>query len=297
MKALPLALAVLVLAGLLGYLVDTRPTPTVSLDNGTLVCGDLHTHTWLSYHPASPLASLINARRRGLDFIVATEHNAATGGPFVEGVARLFGFDILVVNGEEVTHKDYHLGALGIRESIPATLDILEAARRARAQGGLAVLNHPVRRYHGPGHRAFQAGSLDGIESHNIGPWREGNQWQVEEFAAQLARNGTPTDTMARLGVSDTHFGASTGEAQTCVAVQERTWPNIMAELQAGRTAPAVEGRFYGPGPLVQELNRNPQAIEKIGWTPPLWMMVLSNLILLSVVFRLLGSQGPWGRP
>lgn len=276
----------------LGWAVDSVPPIEVQIGNETLLCGDTHVHTYLSFHAGTPLVHLVNAHRRGLDFIVFSEHNRVGGGAWAEGMARAIGSPVIVVEGEEVTNPKYHINGLGISRSISAWLPADEVVREIHRQGGLAQANHPVEKYWPALAPLFVAGEFDAVEYINPGPWKKGEQPQVEAFFENMSRDGF-LEGVAWTGVSDVHLGATTGWGKTCVLAKERSWSGIKAELESGRSAAAADGRFYGP--LAGELNTNPQALAKITQEPAAWTKVASHLFFALFVAGFLGRRGPWG--
>jgi predicted metal-dependent phosphoesterase TrpH len=281
------------LALALGWAVDSVPPLEVRIGNGTLLCGDPHVHTYLSFHAGTPLVHLTHAQRRGLDFIVFSEHNRVGGGAWGQEVARLVGSPVIVVEGEEVTNPKYHINALGISKSIPYTTPADEVVAEIHRQGGLASANHPVEKYWPAlvplmGERRF-----DVFEYINLGPWNKGDHPQVEAFVKNMTEAGF-LEGVGWVGTSDAHLGANTGQAKACVVASERTWGAIAAEMKAGRSAATIGGRFFGP--MADELNANPQAVAKITQEPALWTKVISHIFLVGFAVAMLGKRGPWGR-
>ncbi|WP_062049854.1 PHP domain-containing protein [Bacillus sp. JCM 19034] len=69
--------------------------------------GDFHTHTYLSDGKLSPEEGLASAKKMGLDFFVATDHNIIPTKWINDG--------ILIIPGIEVTSSKGHFNALGSR--------------------------------------------------------------------------------------------------------------------------------------------------------------------------------------
>ncbi len=272
--------------------VDLRQPLQVQTGNGTLLCGDTHVHTYLSFHAGTPLVHLVNGWRRGLDFIVFSEHNRAGGGPWGESVARMFNIPILSVDGEEVTNPKYHINGLGITRSIPAWQSAEETVAEIHRQGGLAQANHPTQKFWAALIPVLVTRQIDAVEYVNPGPWKK-EQPQVQAFFDNMSRDGY-MEGVAWTGVSDVHLGQITGWGKTCVIAKENTWATIKAELEAGRSAATAEGRFYGP--LAEQLNANPEAVAKITQEPALWTKAVSHAFFAVFVVAMLGKWGPWGR-
>lgn len=285
------AAATVGLALALGWAVDSVPPLQVQTGNGTLLCGDTHVHTYLSFHAGTPLVHLTHAHRRGLDFIVFSEHNRVGGGAWGQEVARLVGSPVIVVEGEEVTNPKYHINALGISRSIPYTTPADEVVAEIHRQGGLASANHPVERFWPALIPLMADRQFDVFEYINLGPWNKGDQPQVDAFVENMTQAGF-LQGAGWVGVSDVHLGANTGHAKTCVVSRERSWPAIAAEMKAGRSVATVEGGFFGP--MAAGLNANPQAVAKITQEPALWTKVASHAFFVVFVVAMLGKWGPW---
>ncbi|MBB1254191.1 PHP domain-containing protein, partial [Streptomyces sp. OF3] len=109
--------------------------------------GDCHLHTVHSDGQRTPAEVAEAARAAGLDFIVSTEHNTTSAHAAWQG---LWGEDLLILCGEEVTTRNGHYLALG---TDPGTfVDWRYRARdeafhrhaaRVRRAGGLVVPAHP----------------------------------------------------------------------------------------------------------------------------------------------------------
>ena len=72
--------------------------------------GDCHLHTVHSDGKRTPAETAAAAREAGLDFLTTTEHNTTTGHGAWEG---LWGDDLLILCGEEITTRNGHVLALG----------------------------------------------------------------------------------------------------------------------------------------------------------------------------------------
>ena len=96
---------------------------------------DLHVHTVGSpdaHTVPEDLPKII--KRRGLDGIAVTEHNNFAP-PRIPNT--------LILPGVEISSRDGHIVALGIRETIAARLSADETIQKIHGQGGVAVIAHP----------------------------------------------------------------------------------------------------------------------------------------------------------
>ena len=118
--------------------------------------GNVHCHSARSHdvggehaQPASAVALLY--RLQGFDFLCISDHDAV-GGEAGAWITESSGFSVvengktvfLGITGSEVSVISPHMGAVGISSLLPKGLTMPEARLAAvRAQGGIAILNHP----------------------------------------------------------------------------------------------------------------------------------------------------------
>lgn len=215
--------------------------PEVRRGDYLVLDGDFHVHTRFSDGVLSPLDVALYARRQGLDVIGLTEHNMVFPGLMTRWFAEQLG-GLIVLPSQEVTTRDHHLIALGLKETIPPRIPLKEAIARVHAQGGAAIAAHPVERYW----KAFEpvAEELDGAEvMHPIalnpssdGEWRWG---QMREFYERENARGRK---LTAIGSSDYHFFHVLGVCRTHLFVKERSAEAVMEAILSGRTV------VYGPG-------------------------------------------------
>lgn len=115
--------------------------------------GDCHLHTVHSDGARTPAQVAATARAAGLDFLTTTEHNTTSGHAAWEG---LWGEDLLVLCGEEITTRNGHWLAVGtdpghvLRLALPGARRRLPALRARRPAcgrpGGAGAPPLPVRR-------------------------------------------------------------------------------------------------------------------------------------------------------
>ncbi|MCK1796743.1 CehA/McbA family metallohydrolase [Streptomyces sp. XM4193] len=199
--------------------------------------GDCHLHTVHSDGRRTPAEVATAARTAGLDFIVSTEHNTTSGHAAWEG---LFGDDLLVLCGEEVTTRNGHYLALG---TDPGTFvdwryrardDAYERwVRRIHRAGGLVVPAHPNCPYVGCQWKFGYEGA-DAVELWN-GPWTPDDELALAAWDNMLVERGS--DWLPALGCSDAHSeGQDVGLPQTVVHADDLTRGDVLAGIRAGRS-------------------------------------------------------------
>ncbi len=104
---------------------------------------ELHSHTSFSRDCLVTPAQFVAAcRRKGIDRVAITDHNAIEGAL----AARELAPDLVVV-GEEIKTDSGEIIAYFLRELVPPGLPVREAIARVRAQGGVVGVSHPCDRY------------------------------------------------------------------------------------------------------------------------------------------------------
>jgi len=81
-------------------------------------------------------------RRKGLDKIAITDHNAVEGALAARKIAPE-----LVIVGEEIKTDCGEIMAYFLQELVPPGLPVCEAIARVRAQGGVVGVSHPCDRF------------------------------------------------------------------------------------------------------------------------------------------------------
>lgn len=179
---------------------------------------DLHIHTRCSRDSLMDPARVVKvARMRGLAAIAVTDHNTIRGGLLAREANPDEGFEV-VVGAEIKTEYGDVLGLFLDREITARRFD--DVVSEIRAQGGLAVLAHPYRRYPSP---ERLAGRVDLVEGFNSRSRRQANA-----LSMTLGR----ASGKGMVGGSDAHVYAEIGRGVTVYAGEE-----IEEALRAGQTA------------------------------------------------------------
>jgi hypothetical protein len=201
--------------------------------------GDCHLHSVHSDGRRTPAEIAALARAAGLDFINTSEHNTYSGHSAWDG---LWGDDLLILCGEEVTTRNGHVLALG---TDPGTfVDWRYRARdnrfghytrEIRRAGGLVVPAHPHATCIGCNWK-FGFGDADAVEVWN-GAYTPDDEVSLAEWDNSLlaatrssdrAGTGTGTD-----GGSGTDPGSGTGSGSGSGTA--RAWTPAMGNSDAHR--------------------------------------------------------------
>lgn len=186
---------------------------------------DLHNHT--RYSPdsrADPRELVARAKRLGLDGLAITDHNAVRGIAEAEFAA---GADFLVIPGLEVSSRDGHVLAYGVREVVPRDLTVADTVERILALGGVAVAAHPFRYWSGLGADALGRARFPAYETANARTLRRGNV-RARERAAVLR--------LGQTGGSDSHFVEEVGRAITQVEEGLGRVEDVLQAIGQGHT-------------------------------------------------------------
>ncbi|XMN08395.1 CehA/McbA family metallohydrolase [Streptomyces griseobrunneus] len=222
--------------------------------------GDCHIHTVHSDGRRTPAEVAAAARAAGLDFINSSEHNTTSAHGAWGG---LWGDDLLILTGEEITTRNGHVLAVG---TDPGTfVDWRYRARdqrfgryahQVRRAGGLVVPAHPHATCIGC-HWKFGFAEADAVEVWN-GPWTPDDEIALAEWDnALVASVREPAWRSARepvrgsvrepgpgaqgwlpaVGGSDAHREPDRlGLPQTVVLADELSRDAILAGIRAGRS-------------------------------------------------------------
>ena len=103
---------------------------------------DLHVHTdHSSDSRASPESVVKRAIDLGFDAIAVTDHDTVSGALEAEKHAR--NTKLLVIPGQEVCAKEGEVIILGVRETIPNKMPVLDTMKQAKKMGGFIIVPHP----------------------------------------------------------------------------------------------------------------------------------------------------------
>jgi hypothetical protein len=221
--------------------------------------GDFHVHSLDSTDAHPTLEEIITfAKRRGLDFVVITDHNNLAAQSRFAAVQANHP-DFLLVPGMEFTTYDGHATAIGATTWVDHKIGqpgvTIEGAAQAFAdQGALFSINHPT----------LDLGDLcigcawkhdlspeliNGVEI-TTGGWTQSG-FIFAEGAMELWNTLCATGQhVAAIGGSDDHragvdiqmFGSPIGDPTTMVYADELSVPAIVEAIRLGRTMVKMQG-------------------------------------------------------
>jgi hypothetical protein len=283
--------AFVVLAGgiALGTWTDT-PAPRAPIEAGgyDVLSGDFHVHTFVGDGGLAPWTLQEHAARVGLDVIAITNHNQTFAGRLGRWAARRSSGPLVLV-GEEVSGRDFHLVAVGIERPVNWDQPARQAIADVHAQGGIAIAAHPASGF-GDGYDEIALAELDGVEAAYSDRLPPAVQRQFAEF---YQRTLTRNPEVAAIGSSDFHTDGPMGGCRTFLFVRERTESAVVAAIAEGRTVgfcetiPPGQGSFRGRRELVRLLEPHRAALapprESAGQVVAM-MMVWVSLLALALV-------------
>jgi hypothetical protein len=215
-----------------------------------ILSADFHVHAAPGDGSLTPSALRDEAVRAGLDVIAITNHNqfvAARLASSLSGQAD----EPIVIPGEEVTHPDYHLIAVGLEHPVKADGAVIDVAAKIHEQGGVAIAAHPTHAFTGYDDAALAA--VDGTEVAHPERLEKYRREYVKTF--ERARRLKPH--IAPIGSSDFHNTPALGQCRTFVFVRERSAAGVLEALRAGRTVALDDHRnLYGDPSLVERVRR-----------------------------------------
>lgn len=202
--------------------------------------GDCHLHSVHSDGKRTPAEIAAAARAAGLDFINSSEHNTYSAHGAWDG---LWGDDLLVLTGEEVTTRNGHVIALG---TDPGTFvdwryrardnRFGHYAKAVRRAGGLVVPAHPHATCIGC-HWKFGFGEADAVEVWNGACTPEDEIALAEWDNSLVAAVRSSKPWVPAMGNSDAHREPDrVGVPQTVVLADELSRGAITAGIRAGRS-------------------------------------------------------------
>ncbi len=205
---------------------------------------DLHMHSTYSDGIGTIQQVLDYAQERtNLDVVALTDHDV------IEGALRAreiwargnYRFDFIV--GEEVSTRSGHLLALFVEKRIPPRLSMEESIDLIHAQGGLAVVAHPLNQLF---RHSCPRAVLDRIKA-SESVWLDGIETWNASFCGIYAnrvamQSNRESYGWPELGNSDAHTLSAIGSG--CTWFAGSTASEVRAAIEQGETAPG--GRMWG---------------------------------------------------
>ncbi|MFI7099876.1 CehA/McbA family metallohydrolase [Streptomyces sp. NPDC050161] len=220
--------------------------------------GDSHLHSVHSDGGRTPAEIAALARAAGLDFVNTSEHNTTSSHRAWDG---LWGDDLLILTGEEITTRTGHVVAMGTDPG--AFIDwryrardhtFGRYARAIRRAGGLVIPAHPHATCIGCGWQ-FGLADADAVEVWN-GPHTPDDDIALAEWDGMLAAHtrGERAGWLPAVGHSDAHRDPDVvGLPQTVVLADDLSRRALQDGIRAGRVwiaeSAAVDLSFSVSGP------------------------------------------------
>jgi hypothetical protein len=228
MRGLRWLAVILLLLGIgLSTLTDRSPgREPITVNGYQVLSGDFHVHAFVGDGGIAPWMLQRHAARAGLDVIAITNHNQTLAARLGRAAARRSSGPLIIV-GEEITGRDFHLIAVGIERPVNWDQPAGAAIADVHAQNGVAIAAHPL--------------SL----APTVAP-------QFEEFYQRtLAQN----PEVAAIGSSDFHTTGPLGLCRTYLLVRERSEAGVVDAIRDGRTVGRCDtSRLHGRPELVRLL-------------------------------------------
>jgi predicted metal-dependent phosphoesterase TrpH len=242
--------AALVVAGLLaGTWSESIPDPAArrSPAGEWILAADFHVHAFPGDGGLPPWALRHEAARAGLDVFTISNHNRVSTARLARWMSQQSPGPIVIV-GEEVTARGFHVIAAGIEERVNWRTSAADVIRAVHAQGGVAIAAHPVKRFW-PAWEDEALAIVDGYERAHPVIEKEKTRSELASFDARI-REIRPH--VAPIGSSDFHWTGSIGWCRTYVLAHDRTAGGVIEAVRAGRTVAADrQGRLYGDPAVV----------------------------------------------
>jgi predicted metal-dependent phosphoesterase TrpH len=266
----------------LSTVTDTMPSrEPITVEGYQVLSGDLHVHAFVGDGGIAPWMLQHHAARVGLDVIAITNHNQTLAGRLGRSSAQRPGPLVLV--GEEITGRDYHLIGIGIERPVNWDQPVRGAIADVHAQGGVAIAAHPIHGF--DRYDPVALADLDGVEVAHRDALSSAMSLQFEQFY-QRARARKPS--VAAIGSSDFHTSGPMGLCRTYLLVRERSEAGVIDAIRDGRTVGRCETkRLLGRPELVRLLEPYRDALappdETLVQTLAL-LLVWVSLVVLAVV-------------
>jgi hypothetical protein len=234
-----------------GTFSDNMPArEAVAVDGFRVMSGDFHVHAFVGDGGIAPWMMQRQAERAGLDVIAITNHHQTLAGRLGRWAAARANGPLVLV-GQEITGRDYHLIGVGIERPVGWDQPARGAIADVHAQGGVAIAAHPMRGF-AEGYDETALARLDGVEAvhrdsilASIGP----------QFEAFYHRTSARNPDVAAIGSSDFHTSGPIGLCRTYLLVREHSEAGVLDAIRDGRTVGRCESsRMRGRPELVRLL-------------------------------------------
>jgi predicted metal-dependent phosphoesterase TrpH len=201
---------------------------------------DMHVHSNHSRDASATPKDIISfCKKSGLDGLAITDHNSIGGWTEAETLAKELG--LVYVRAVELTTKDGHVLAYGVRELIPRGMSVAETIEKVHESGGVAVAAHPKRFPSGIGLKLAQIRSFDAIEIINGGssPTSNRHARRVAESKGSAVTAGSDAHELDQVGKAYTIFENASTEDDVLDAIRKKR------TSVGGRSRSMSEGIHY----------------------------------------------------
>jgi hypothetical protein len=213
-----------------------------------ILSGDFHVHAFVGDGGIAPWMLQRQAARVGLDVIAVTNHNQTLAARLGHR-ASLQSSGPMIMVGEEITGRDFHLIAVGIEHAVNWDQPARAAIDQVHAQGGVAIAAHPLRGF-SEGYDEQSLETLDGLEAAHPDSRNSRRGRQIAEFYQRVQAHNPG---VAAIGSSDFHSTGPLGACRTYLLVRERSEAGVLDAIRDGRTVGDCErGSLRGRPELVQ---------------------------------------------
>jgi hypothetical protein len=215
---------------------------------------DFHVHGFAGDGALAPWALRREAQRAGLEVYALTNHNQTITARVARWLAASSPGPIVLV-GQEVTNRDYHITAVGIESTVDAAQPAAKVIEDIHAQHGIAIASHPESVAYTAGYDERALRLLDGFErTHPVLYALPASTASFEAFAERVT---AVNPTAAFIGSSDYHGGGTPGWCRTYVLARQRTAASVIEAVRDGRTVAAdSDGKLFGPPEYVELVRR-----------------------------------------
>ena len=201
---------------------------------------DLHIHTRYSRDgTATPKEVVAQCKKVGLHGFAIADHNAIEGSLEAVQLARENG--LILVRALEVSAKEGHVLAYGVKELLPRGLTVSETIEKIQNAGGIAVAAHPKRFPSGIGLDLARNSMFDALEVMNGNNSRRRNR-AAQGIAEKLhlaVTGGSDAHDVVSIGKSFTVIEGASTEDEVLEAIRKKT------TSVGGRSRSVSEGVRY----------------------------------------------------
>lgn len=200
---------------------------------------DLHVHTEKSSDAFTTQEELVTrVRMAELDGVAITDHNilATTGSS-----------GITTIPGIEISSRDGHIIALGIRSPIVRDLSANETLQQIREQGGVSIIAHPYDLFRSairPDRLSVMPDAVEVVNSASL----------LHSFTWKKAKAYAEKNQLPQTAGSDSHVPETIGKAFTTIECNSTNVSSILDAIKNGFTSPY--GRPYKFRDRVRKLSR-----------------------------------------